>query len=397
MERLSPESAEELLASHARRQGVEWVGLNQALGRVAARGMRAACPLPAFETSAVDGFAVVGERDQPCQLIGRVYAGDGPPPSLVPGQALFVATGAMVPAGAGIAWQEDVTTQGEMVVVRHWPRAGDNVRHIGEEIRKGANILRRGERLGPGQLALLRATGVDQVAVRRRVTVAVLSVGSELVEDGGSGFGMVRNTNGPWLAQQLTALGCEVIGLTLGDDESRFEAEVRRLDLMCDLLLTTGGASLGPRDFVRRVSERLGRRTLVDGLLMRPGQPLQAFAGGHALWIALPGNPLATAFGFDRLVRPLLAAMESRACEAASGRADLAAALLPNRAKVPRFWPAALRLDGGRLQVRPAAYGRSGAVFALRHLDAWVRSEPGQGRLRAGSTVPVWMTQWGGR
>jgi len=397
MERLSPEAAEQVLASHARRQGVERVDLAQALGRVAAQGMRAASPLPAFDTSAVDGFAVVGDHHQPCALIGRVYAGDGPPPSLAPGQALFVATGAMVPAGAGIAWQEEVSTQGQLVALRHWPRAGDNVRHVGEEIRKGASILRRGERLGPGQMALLCATGVRQVSVRQRVTVGVLSVGSELVEDGGSGLGMVRNTNGPWLTQQLTALGCTVIGLTLGDDENRFESEVRRLDLTCDLLLSTGGASRGPRDFVRRVSERLGRRILMDGLKMRPGQPLQVLAGGHALWIALPGNPLATALGFDRLVRPLLAVMESRACEAASGQAYLEAALPPNRSNVARFWPAALRLEGGKVQVRPAPYGGSGAVSALRQLDAWVRSEAGQERIRAGSVVPVWMTAWGGR
>ncbi len=397
MERLSPEQAEEILASHAPRQGVERIGLDQALGRVAAQGMRALNPLPAFETSAVDGFAVVGESRQSCALIGRLYAGDGPAPTLGPGQALFVATGAVVPADAGVAWQEEVTVEGQMVVLRHWPRPGDNVRHVGEEVRKGASILGRGERLGPGQMALLRATGVSEVSVRRPVTVAVLSVGSELVEEGAFGPGMVRNTNGPWMAQQLVALGCEVISLTLGDDEARFEAEVRRLDSLCDLLLTTGGASKGPRDFVRRVSARLGRRTLVDGLLMRPGQPLQAFSGGHALWIALPGNPLATALGFDRLVRPLLAAMEGRGCEARSAQAYLKAALPPNRGKVPRFWPAELGLDDGRLEVRPASYGGSGAVSALRQLDAWVRSEPGQGRIRAGSVVPVWIAHWGGR
>ncbi len=388
---LTPEAGERRLRLKARAVGRERVPLEEASGRVSGATVRSPIALPAFDNSAVDGYAVAGGRAARRQLVGQVYAGDPAWGALGPDQAVFVATGATVPPDAGVARQEDVTVEGQAVVFRRLPAPGDNVRRAGRELRVGATVLQGGERLGPGQMALLRSLGVASLSVRRRVTVTVLSVGSELRESGRSSRGLVRNTNGPWLAQQLSALGCLVAQRTLGDDEAQFLSELSRSLATSDLVLSTGGASRGPRDFVRRSGEALGLMPLIDGVGMRPGQPLQAFLAERVLWIALPGNPLATAIGFDRLVRPTLATMERRASEARAERARLAASLGQNRAPVVRYLPASAAIREGRLEVTPAASVDSGAVSALRALGAWIRLEPGQAALAEGSEVAVWL------
>ena len=389
---LTPEAGERRLRLRTRPIGLERVPLEEAPGRVAGATVRSPIALPAFDSSAVDGYAVTAGLAARRQLMGRVYAGDPVWPALGPDETVFVATGAMVPPDAGVARQEDVrVVEDREVVFRRLPPSGENVRRAGRELSAGAVVLQGGERLGPGQMALLRSLGVASLRVRRRVAVTVLSVGSELRESGRSSRGMVRNTNGPWLAQQLSALGCLVSQRTLADDEAQFRSELSQGLAASDLVLSTGGASQGPRDFVRRIGEAMGLTPLIDGVGMRPGQPLQAFSAARALWIALPGNPLATAIGFDRLVRPTLAAMERRAPEARPERARLAAAIGENRAPVLRYLPASAAIREGWLEVTPAASVDSGAVSALRGLGAWIRMEPGQAALATGSEVAVWL------
>lgn len=391
MEPLTPEDAEAQLMTQVQKVGVERVPLAQASGRVAASGVRSRIALPAFDNSAVDGYAVSGGPAASHRLVGWIYAGDATPGPLGPGQTVFVATGASVPAGAGVARQEDVSVRGDKVVFGRHPEVGENVRRAGQEVRAGAPILGTGERVGPGQMALLQTTGVGSLTVRQRIRATVLSIGSELREDRPSGAGLIRNTNGPWLAHHLSALGCLVSQRTLSDDEGQFQAELRSGLATSHLLLTTGGAARGPRDFVRSSAKALGLEQVLDGVLMRPGQPLQAFAAQGALWIALPGNPLATALGFDRLVRPLLAAMEGRTSESGAERAALAAPLPPNRGTVVRFFPGSVWIGCGRLEARPAESYDSGAVSALRGLTAWIRADAGQASLPKGADVRIWL------
>lgn len=303
----------------ARARPTECIAAESAAGRILAHPLRAPHPLPAFANSAMDGYALraadlpsAGERS--LRLIGRQLAGTAPAPAVAPGTCVRITTGAPLPPGADtVVIQERVRLEGDAVIVGAGTAAGANVRAVGEDFAAGAEVLAAGRVLDPGALALLASFGVVTVAVHRRPRVAILTTGDELVPAAAvPGFGQLRDSNGPMLAALARASGAEVVAVRhIGDDAQATERALRELAAMADVLLTSGGASIGDADLLPQLAQRHGRVHFWK-VRIKPGMPVLGAEIESALWFALPGNPVSTAATFLTLVRPALQRMAGR-------------------------------------------------------------------------------------
>ncbi len=290
------------------------VPLGQALGRTLAEPLRALTDLPSFDSSAMDGWAVAGPGPWTVRE-ESVLAGHAGAAALAPGEAVRIATGGRVPAGATAVVRSEHSRTGTSeagTVLLHPLRdvvTGQDVRPRGQECRAGDVLLPAGTPVTPAVLGLAAAAGYDEAAVLPRPSVEVLVLGDELLTSGLPHDGLIRDALGPMLGPWLTALGAEVLATRrIGDDAEALYAAVT--GSTADLVVTTGGTAAGPVDHVHRVLDRAGALLLVDGVKVRPGHPMllaRLDAGRHL--VGLPGNPLAAVSGLLTLAAPLLAAL----------------------------------------------------------------------------------------
>ncbi len=303
LERLLAQAAAEPLVDS------EVVVAAAAAGRVLAEALVSAIDLPPWPNSAMDGYALrlADWTGQPLAVSQQVFAGQAPGP-LAPGSCARIFTGAPLPQGADtVEMQENVEVLADGRVRFLEPlREGRNVRPQGQEVRAGETLLEAGTLLGPVELGLIASIGAAQVAVRRRPRVALLSTGDELIEPGRPlGAGQIYNSNRAFLAAALDRLGCEVqdAGI-LPDDLARTRERLAALG-DADLILSTGGVSVGEADCLGQVLREEGELTLWK-LALKPGKPLTCGRYRGTPLIGLPGNPAATLVTFALLVRPYL-------------------------------------------------------------------------------------------
>jgi molybdopterin molybdotransferase len=285
-------------------------------GRVLAQDLVSQLQVPPDDNSSMDGYAVrAAEITGPgvaLPVSQRVPAGSAPTP-LVPGSVARIFTGAPVPAGAdAIVMQEDTEPAGEQAVrFKSVPATGQWIRRSGEDVTRGAVVLARGQRLGPAALGLAASIGMDRVLVARRPRVALFSTGDELVMPGDVAPeamrpGAIYNSNRFFLQALLRRLGCEVTDYGIVPD--RRDATVRALDTAArdhDLILTSGGVSVGEEDHVKPAVESLGTLDLWQ-IAMKPGKPFAHGRVREAHFMGLPGNPVSSFVTFLVLVRPFL-------------------------------------------------------------------------------------------
>jgi molybdopterin molybdotransferase len=288
-----------------------------ALGRFLARSYTASRSLPGCPVSAMDGYAVRAEetegttRDRPVRLriIDTVYAGHLPVRSLQPGEATRIFTGAPIPQGANaIVRQEATRADEDFVEVCAAVPAGRDIRSAGEDIRQGMVLLHAGQRLDAHALGVLAALGESRVLVRPPPHVAVLATGDELVSPGNPALPhQVYESNLILMASLSREVGADVVALERArDDDEELRDAIPRLAERSDVLLTTGGASVGERDRVKRVLAELGATFLVDGVAIKPGKPVAVALLGSTPVVVLPGSPGAATVSFDQFARPLL-------------------------------------------------------------------------------------------
>ncbi|WP_441251629.1 molybdopterin molybdotransferase MoeA [Kitasatospora sp. McL0602] len=343
--------------------------LAAALGHTLAAPLAALTDLPAFDTSAMDGWAVAGPG--PWRTTGRVLAGQAAPP-LADGEAVEIATGAQLPPGAtGVLRREHGRTEQGLLHAGGPVPPGQDVRPRGQECRLGEPLLPAGTPVTPAVLGLAAACGHDRLIVHRRPTVELLVLGDELLAAGLPGPGLVRDALGPMLPPWLLAAGAEVIGRRyVRDDFGMLRDAVRHSP--ADLVLTTGGTAAGPVDFLHDALVAAGGRLLVDGVAVRPGHPmvLAELPGGRHL-VGLPGNPLAAVAGTVTLALPLLHRLSGRpatpACPAT------AAADLPGHATDTRLLPA-VRTERG---VLPLAFDGPAMLRGLALAETLAVVPPG--------------------
>lgn len=299
----------------------ERVPVGAALGRVLAEPVRARVDLPGFDNSAMDGYAVRAADldgaadDTPVTLAvdGDVAAGDTRRHVLAPGRALRIMTGAPMPEGADAVVAVELTDGGaEQVAVRLEPEVGRHVRRRGEDVRAGSEVLPAGVRLGPGHVALAAAGNVAEVSVHRRPRVTVVSTGDELVPPGGTlEHGQIVDSNHVMLRALVEAAGAEVAaGVHLRDDADAVRAFLADPDGAPDLVVTSGGVSMGVYDTVKEVLSAVGGVEFVK-VSMRPGMPQGCGAVGprRVPVVTLPGNPVSSFVSFHVFVLPALRRM----------------------------------------------------------------------------------------
>lgn len=291
----------------------EPVDLAAALGRTLADPLTALTDLPAFDTSAMDGWAVAGPG--PWRLAGRVLAGRTPPP-LADGWATEIATGAQLPPGATAVLRREHGRAADGATLRELAPGGlppgQDVRPRGQECRRDEALLPAGTAVTAALIGLAAACGYDRLAVRRRPTVELLVLGDELLDAGLPRPGLVRDALGPLLEPWLRAAGAELIGRRgIRDDFGLLRDAVRHSP--ADVVVTTGGTAAGPVDFLHAALAAAGGRLLVDGVAVRPGHPMllaelppagSATSARHL--VGLPGNPLAAVAGTVTFALPLL-------------------------------------------------------------------------------------------
>ncbi|WIG94006.1 gephyrin-like molybdotransferase Glp [Myxococcus sp. SDU36] len=297
----------------------ERVPLLDAQGRFLAAPVTASRSLPGCDNSAMDGWAVRAEETQgasrarPARLrvTSTVFAGALPSTPLQPGEAARVFTGAPLPAGADAVVRQEAaraTEDGACVDVFITVPPGNDLRRAGEEVLAGTPLFDAGQRVGAAVLGVLASMGATDVWVRPAPRVAVLATGDELVPPGTPALPhQVYESNLVLVAALAREAGAEVRQLARArDDERALRDALTRLAPQVDVLITTGGASVGDKDLVKRVLAALGARFFVDGVALKPGKPVAVARLGDTAVVVLPGNPGAATVAFDQLARPLL-------------------------------------------------------------------------------------------
>ena len=306
----------ELLAQAQPLPGMEQVRTLDADGRVLAQDLVSQLQVPPHDNSSMDGYAVrsreIADEGVTLPVSQRIPAGSAPAP-LAPGSVARIFTGAPVPEGAdAIVMQEDAEADGEQAVrILRVPAAGQWIRRSGEDVTRGAVVLARGQRLDPAALGLAASIGMDRVTVARRPRVALFSTGDELVMPGQVAPqqmrpGAIYNSNRFFLQALLRRLGCEVSDFGIVPDAR--EATVRALELASgehDLILTSGGVSVGEEDHVKPAVQALGTLDLWQ-IAIKPGKPFAHGRVRSAHFMGLPGNPVSSFVTFLLLVRPFL-------------------------------------------------------------------------------------------
>jgi molybdopterin molybdotransferase len=289
----------------------EAVAVTAALGRVLAAPQTSVITVPPLDNSAMDGFAVrvadVAAPGVKLPVMQRILAGAVGTP-LTPGTAARIFTGAPVPAGAdAVLMQEHCSAEGEAVVINRLPRQGDNIRRAGEDIEAGAQILAAGTRIGAAEMGLAASVGLADLPVFRRLKVACFFTGDELVTPGAPlSPGQIYNSNRYTLTGLVHALGCELVDLGIVPDTlEATEAALARAAHEADVVVTSGGVSVGEADYVRTAVETLGRVEMWK-VAMKPGKPIVFGRVNEADFIGLPGNPVSAYVTFCLFVRPFL-------------------------------------------------------------------------------------------
>ena len=389
-ELLTVDDAQARVLARARPLGLEAVPLEDAAGRVLAEDALAAIDLPRFDSSAMDGFAL-RSSDTPGTLpvVDRVAAGRPATRPLEAGEAMAIATGGVVPAGAdAVVPIERVTEQdGSVVVPEHAP-LGINVRPRGGDVARGSVALRAGTLLSPSRLAALAAAGVATPRCVRRPRVSIVTTGTELRAPGEQlREGEIYESNGLMLEALLGACGGIVERHRSVADDEAAHREALAAALEADVLVTSGGVSVGPHDLVRTTLAALGVEEVFWGVAMRPGKPISFSVRDGTLVFGLPGNPVSSLVGALLFVVPALRALQGVADPLPRFRTGTLASAVSRRARRDDFQRARSEWTGEGVVLRPIDGQESHMIVRAAGADALVHIPRGEGEVAAGAPV----------
>ncbi len=381
--------------------GVERVATREALGRVLAEEIVASIDVPAHDNSAMDGYALrsadlVAGTDTRLTEIGTALAGRRFEGALKARTCVRVMTGAVMPPGADtVVIQEVVRKDNGTIIVPPGQKKGQNVRSAGEDLKTGVPVLREGHLLRSAELGLIASLGIAEVMVKRRVRVAFFSTGDELASIGSPlPEGHVYDSNRYTLYGMLKRLGVEILDMgVIRDDPAKLEAALVTAAQNADVIVTSGGVSVGEADFIKAMMAKLGE-VLFWRIAMRPGRPL-AFgrinADGHSAFLfGLPGNPVAVMVTFTQFVRPALLHLGGRGGDAAVPllRVPSAAPIrkVPGRTEYQR---GILYQEGAEWRVKLTGQQGSGVLRSMSEANCFIVLEHERGNVAAGDLVHV--------
>lgn len=381
-----------------RRLSTQRMPLSRAHGHVLATDVVASIAQPAFDNSAMDGFALrhadlATEGGRGLRLVGEQFAGGAAAPAVEAGACLRITTGAPMPPGADtVVMKEDTVLEGDRVRILQSPAAGRHVRHMGEDVRPGDVLLHVGDVLTPTRIALAASQGCDGLEVFRRPTVAVFSTGDELVEPGMPlAHGQVYNSNRELLMGLLRAEGLDPVAWpTLPDDPAQVESALRHAAEAFDVILTCGGVSAGEKDHLPALLQRRGHVHFWK-VRLKPGMPTLFADGGTlgpALFLCLPGNPVSVLATCLALARPLLDGLQGKAVRP-RWRARLASQWHKTHARLEFLRGRMGCGEDGNLQIDPNPADGSHRMRGAADSDALIVLEEGPRFYPAGSVMDI--------
>lgn len=409
---LSFEDARRVVEEQAARvptPATEPVDLLEAAGRVLGEAITADRDIPPFPRSTRDGYAVrtadLAQVPAMLEVIGEIKAGERPeviPQSIAAGQAVSIMTGAPVPSGAdSVVMVEYTERHGDTVRTDRPVGSGENIVPQGAEARQGSLLLDRGALLNEAGIALAASVGKARVEVYRKPRVAVLTTGDEIVPiDAVPGPTQIRNSNSYSLAVQIQRAGGEPVILPIAPDEAQALRQIIEDGFKSDLLLLTGGVSMGRYDLVEQVLSEFGAEFFFTGAQIQPGRPVvfgrcslgaPARESTGSYFFGLPGNPVSTMVTFELFAKPML--------EALAGQSPRKLRLLHARLKrdvhtktgLRRFLPAMLSGEFERAEVELVGWQGSGDIAAIARADCYLVIPPDRAHIPAGEWVPVLM------
>jgi molybdopterin molybdotransferase len=390
---ISVAEAQRLVLERARRLDPERVPVERAAGRVLAEPAVALVDLPPFPSSAMDGFAVrAGDARSGARLpvVARIAAGSPADRSLQAGEAMAISTGGSVPEGAdAVIPLELVEDVGELIEIQEAVASGANVRERGSDVRTGDTVLEPGVRLGPAQVGALAAAGLHEVQCAKRPRVGILVTGSELRQPGEElGPGEIYESNGLLLATALQLAGAVPAQLgVVGDEADELERAMERALLGFDMLVTSGGASVGPHDLVRETQAGLRVEEVFWGVAVKPGKPVAFGVRRDHLVFNLPGNPVSVLVTFELFVRPAINALLGIPEPEPAFRRGVLAASVRRNAERDEFIRARSRLDGVEVVLEGISGQESHMIARAGRADALIEVEAGDGEIAAGAPV----------
>jgi molybdopterin molybdotransferase len=399
---ITPAEALQIVLDHTPLLGAETTAVAEARGRVLAEAVHSNRQLPPADNSAMDGFAVrsadltsaSAERPVVLEVVGEIAAGGSAERPLRAGEAARILTGAPIPPGSdAVVMQEDTTRDGDRIRVRVSPEPHAHIRDAGEDVGVGDRVLDSGAVIGPAEIGMLASLGRSVVTAHQRPRVAILSGGDELIEpDRDTSGGRIVASNSYSIAAQCLEVGADPIYLGIARDAPDDIERRMRAGLHADVLVSSAGISVGDRDYVRDVLEKLGCSLLFWGVKMKPGYPL-AFgrfeASGGPLVFGLPGNPVSAMVTFEQFVRPALRKMAGRrSLYRPTVRARLANRLQKRTGRL-HFVRVDLERDGDEIVARSTGNQSSGALRSMLLARGLLIFPAEAGELREGDSAIV--------
>ncbi|HEX2016171.1 MAG TPA: gephyrin-like molybdotransferase Glp [Solirubrobacteraceae bacterium] len=387
--------ARERVLAAVRPLELEAVPVGDALGRVLGEDILVATEVPPFDNSAMDGFAVcTGDGPGERAIAGESRAGAPALSPLAPGTAMRISTGAPMPEGAdAVVPVEQTSEHGGRLRLHESPRAGQHLRRAGEDMRAGQRALARGARLGPAELGVAVAAGAGRLSCTRVPRVAIVATGDELVAPGLTpGPGQIPNSNAVTLAALARQAGATVVAATAAPDEAAAtRAALARALQEADMVIVSGGVSVGSHDHVKGALLGLGVAEAFWRVALRPGGPTWFGTRGRTLVFGLPGNPASAMVTFTLFAAPALAALQGAPPEAPRRRARLTQALArhPRRTEAVRV---VLAQRGTELLATPTGAQGSHRLSSMLGAQALALIEAGEGSVAEGAEVElVWI------
>ncbi|WP_322112567.1 molybdopterin molybdotransferase MoeA [Aeromonas veronii] len=368
--------------------------LPEALGRVLASDIASPLAVPPFDNSAMDGYAVRLSdltAGTPLIMAGKAFAGQPYQGEWPAGHCVRIMTGAPVPAGTdAVVMQEETQADGDRITFLAQPEPGQNIRRAGSDIGKGACVLPAGTRLTPREMPLLASLGVATVTVRRPLKVAIFSTGDELKPVGTPlAHGDIYDSNRYGVRAMLARMGCDCLDLgIIPDDPAQLRAAFIRADEDADVLITTGGVSVGEADFTKQLLDELGEIGFWK-LAIKPGKPFAFGRLPRAWFFGLPGNPVSAMVTFDQLVQPALAKLAGQHFERPLQLQAIAAEPLKKSPGRLDFQRGILSQGPNGLEVRSTGSQDSAVFSSLSRANCYIVLERERGRVAAGETVTV--------